>query len=122
MTHKILVVDDSATIRQQAGMFLRSKGFEVVEAQDGQQGYEKAQSEDVALMLVDVNMPVMNGIEMIGKVRQLDKHAKTPIFMVTTESSKAKVQEGKAAGATAWMVKPFNPDLLMKAITKVLGL
>lgn len=122
MTHKILVVDDSATIRQQAGMFLRSKGFEVLEAQDGQQGYETAQSEDVALMLVDVNMPVMNGIEMIGKVRQLDKHAKTPIFMVTTESSKAKVQEGKAAGATAWMVKPFNPDLLMKAITKVLGL
>ena len=121
MKHKILVVDDSATIRQQASLLLRAKGFDVLEALDGQEGYDVAQREDVSVMLVDVNMPVMDGIEMLQKVRRLPQHTKTPVFMVTTVSSKKKVDEGKAAGATAWLVKPFRPDVLLKAIDQVLA-
>lgn len=121
MTHSILVVDDSATVRQQARVLLESNGFNVVEAPNGAEGLAAAKSASVSLMLVDVNMPVMNGIEMISEVRKLGSHAKTPIFVLTTESSTDVVSQGKAAGATAWIVKPFKPAILMQAIRKVLG-
>lgn len=74
------------------------------------------------LIIVDVNMPVMNGVEAVGEVRKLPAHSDTPIFMLTTESSRSMVASGKAAGATAWMVKPFRPDVLLMGLKKVLGL
>ena len=118
----ILVVDDSSTIRQQMRVFLTNNGHEVVEADNGQTGLQAAKDNDARLMIVDVNMPVMNGIEMVGEVRKLPKHAKTPIFMLTTESGSDIAKQGKQAGVTAWIVKPFKPDFLLKGVNKVLGL
>ena len=117
----ILVVDDSATIRQQLRIFLADNGHGCVEAADGQAGLEAAKANDVDLMIVDVNMPVMNGIEMVAEVRKLPQHAKTVIFMLTTESGADIAQEGRKAGVTAWIVKPFKPAILLKGIQKVLG-
>ncbi len=121
MQHTILVVDDSATIRQQTRTLLESKGYSVVEAADGAQGVEQVKNAPVHLIIVDVNMPVMNGIEMIDHVRKLPGHAKTPIFVLTTESSSDYVRRGKEVGATAWIVKPFKPEVLLPAIRKVLS-
>jgi two-component system chemotaxis response regulator CheY len=122
MPRTILVVDDSATLRQQARIFLASQGFQVLEAADGAQGLDRARSEPIDLLLVDVNMPVMNGIDMIAELRKLPRHARTPVFVLTTESSTGAVQRGKAAGATAWLVKPFKPETLLAAIKKVLAI
>src|SRR5437868_9491604 len=96
MPQTVLVVDDSATMRQQTRTLLQTNGYTVVEAGNGAEGLEAAKKAAVELLIVDVNMPVMNGIEMIGKVRQLEKYAKTPIFVLTTESSGDTVSKGKA--------------------------
>ena len=80
-----------------------------------------AAANEVDMILADVNMPRMNGIEMIGEIRKLAAHKNTPIFILTTESSKTTMASAKSAGATAWIVKPFNPDVLLKGIRKVLG-
>ena len=119
---KILIVDDSTTIRQQLRIFLSENGHETVEAADGKAGLEAAKgASDIALMIVDVNMPVMNGIEMVTEIRKLAEHEKTPIFMLTTESGSDIASEGRKAGVTAWIVKPFKPVILIKGIQKVLG-
>jgi two-component system chemotaxis response regulator CheY len=120
MPGTVLVVDDSATMRQQTRTLLQTNGYTVVEAGNGAEGLEAAKGTPVGLVIVDVNMPVMNGIEMIGKLRKMDKYDKTPIFVLTTESSGSVVTQGKAAGATAWIVKPFNPQILLAAVKKVL--
>jgi two-component system chemotaxis response regulator CheY len=120
MPQTVLVVDDSATMRQQTKTLLQTNGYNVVEAGNGAEGLEAAKGAAVSLVIVDVNMPVMNGIEMIGKLRKMDSYAKTPIFVLTTESSGTIVSQGKAAGATAWIVKPFNPQILLAAVKKVL--
>jgi two-component system chemotaxis response regulator CheY len=120
MPQTVLVVDDSATMRQQTRTLLQTNGYTVVEAGNGAEGLEAAKGAAVGLVIVDVNMPVMNGIEMIGKLRKMDKYDKTPIFVLTTESSGNIVSQGKAAGATAWIVKPFNPQILLAAVKKVL--
>lgn len=120
MPQTVLVVDDSATMRQQTRTLLQTNGYNVVEAGNGAEGLEAAKGAAVALVIVDVNMPVMNGIEMIGKLRKMDNYSKTPIFVLTTESSGNVVSQGKAAGATAWIVKPFNPQVLLAAVKKVL--
>jgi two-component system chemotaxis response regulator CheY len=120
MPQTVLVVDDSATMRQQTRTLLQTNGYTVVEAGNGAEGLEAAKGAAVGLVIVDVNMPVMNGIEMIGKLRKMDKYDKTPIFVLTTESSGNVVTQGKAAGATAWIVKPFNPQILLAAVKKVL--
>jgi two-component system chemotaxis response regulator CheY len=120
MPQTVLVVDDSATMRQQTRTLLQTNGYTVVEAGNGAEGLEAAKGAPVGLVIVDVNMPVMNGIEMIGKLRKMDKYDKTPIFVLTTESSGNVVSQGKAAGATAWIVKPFNPQILLAAVKKVL--
>ena len=120
MPQTVLVVDDSATMRQQTRTLLQTNGYTVVEAGNGQEGLDAAKGAAVGLVIVDVNMPVMNGIEMIGKLRKMDLYGKTPIFVLTTESSGNIVSQGKAAGATAWIVKPFNPQILLAAVKKVL--
>jgi two-component system, chemotaxis family, chemotaxis protein CheY len=121
MSKRILVVDDSATVRQQLHSLLHTHGFGVTEAEDGEQGLATATAEQVDLLIVDVNMPRMNGIQMVGEVRKLPNYAKTPIFMLTTESTKSVMALGKSAGATAWIIKPFRPDILIKGIQRVLA-
>ena len=120
MPQTVLVVDDSATMRQQPRTLLQTNGYAVVEAGNGAEGLEAAKGAPIGLVIVDVNMPVMNGIEMIGKLRKMANYDKTPIFVLTTESSGNIVSQGKAAGATAWIVKPFNPQILLAAVKKVL--
>ncbi|WP_428239453.1 response regulator [Gynuella sp.] len=118
---KILAVDDSASMRQMVAFTLKGAGFEVVEAQDGKQALSAAQGQKFDLVLSDVNMPVMGGIELVSKLRELPHYKFIPILMLTTESAGDKKMEGKKAGATGWIVKPFNPDQLLSTIRKVLG-
>lgn len=120
MAKKILTVDDSASIRQMVSFTLKQAGYEVVEAEDGQDGLNKAKSESVDLIITDLNMPNMNGIELIRNLRQVGNYKFTPILMLTTESDDAKKSDGKQAGATGWIVKPFNPEQLLKVIARVL--
>lgn len=121
MAVKILAVDDSASMRQMVTFTLKGAGYEVEEAVDGQQGLDKAKGSKFDLVISDVNMPVMDGIALIKELRTLPDYKFTPILMLTTESTSDKKQEGKAAGATGWIVKPFNPDQLLETIKKVVG-
>lgn len=121
MTKQVLVVDDSITMRQMVSFTLTSAGFEVVEAGDGQEGVEKLDAgARPSLVITDLNMPRMDGIGLIRAIRSKAVHKFTPILMLTTESSEEKKKEGRAAGATGWIVKPFNPDQMLKIIQKVL--
>ncbi len=117
----ILAVDDSASMRQMVSFTLKGAGYTVIEASDGQEALDKAKQGGVDLVLSDVNMPVMDGIELVRNLRSLPDYKFTPILMLTTESAGDKKSEGKAAGATGWLVKPFNPDQLLATIKKVLG-
>lgn len=121
MTQRILAVDDSASMRQMVSFTLKGAGYDVEEAADGKQALDKAKSGKFNLVISDVNMPVMDGISLIKELRTLSDYKFTPILMLTTESTSDKKQEGKAAGATGWIVKPFNPDQLLNTIKKVLG-
>ena len=116
----ILVVDDSASLRNMVTFTLKQEGFDIVEAGNGQEALTKAQGGRFDLVLSDVNMPVMDGIELVKNLRTLNGYKYTPILMLTTESSSDKKTEGKSAGATGWIVKPFNPDQLLNTIKKVL--
>jgi len=118
---KILAVDDSTSMRQMVTFTLKGAGYDVIEAADGQEAFDKAKVDQVDLVLSDVNMPVMDGITLIKSLRGLDSYKFTPMLMLTTESAGDKKMEGKAAGATGWIVKPFNPDQLLSTIKKVLG-
>ena len=117
---KILAVDDSASMRQMVSFTLKGAGYEVVEASDGQQALDLAKKQQVDLVLSDVNMPVMDGIALVKELRGLPSYKFTPILRLTTESAGDKKMEGKQAGATGWLVKPFNPDQLLATIKKVL--
>ena len=117
----ILAVDDSASMRQMVTFTLKSAGYDVVEAVDGQEALQKAKANKFNLVLTDVNMPNMDGISLIRELRGLPDYKFTPLLMLTTESAADKKQEGKAAGATGWIVKPFNPDQLLATIKKVMG-
>lgn len=118
---KILGVDDSPSMRQMVSFTLKTAGHEVVEAEDGVDALEKAQTGEFELILTDVNMPRMDGLTLIKELRALPNHRFTPILMLTTESDPEKKAQGKAAGATGWIVKPFNPDQLVNTIAKVIG-
>jgi two-component system chemotaxis response regulator CheY len=118
---KILAVDDSASMRQMVSFTLKGAGHDVIEASDGVEALKFAQGQSVDLVLSDVNMPNMNGIELCRNLRGLPSYKFTPILMLTTESAGDKKMEGKSAGATGWIVKPFNPDQLLTTIKKVLG-
>mgnify|MGYP000748198787 CR=1 FL=1 len=117
----ILAVDDSASMRQMVTFTLKGAGFDVIEAADGKQAFDKAQTTAVDLVLSDVNMPVMDGIELVRNLRTLPDYKFTPILMLTTESAGDKKVQGKQAGATGWLVKPFNPEQLLATIKKVMG-
>jgi two-component system chemotaxis response regulator CheY len=117
----ILAVDDSASMRQMVSFTLKGAGYDVVEADDGMNALNVARGKKVDLVVTDVNMPNMDGISLIRQLRQLPSYKFTPILMLTTESGDNKKQEGRAAGATGWIVKPFNPDQLLATIKKVLG-
>lgn len=118
---RILAVDDSASMRQMVAFALTSAGFDVVEAEDGVVALEKAKREKFNAVVADVNMPNMDGISLIRALRQLPEYRFTPMLMLTTESGIDKKSEGKAAGATGWLVKPFNPEQLIATVQKVLG-
>lgn len=117
----ILAVDDSASMRQMVTFTLKGAGFDVIDAVDGVDALGKAKTGSVDLVLTDVNMPRMDGISLIKELRALPSYKFTPILMLTTESGSEKKGEGKSAGATGWIVKPFNPDQLLATIKKVLG-
>jgi two-component system chemotaxis response regulator CheY len=117
----ILAVDDSTSMRQMVTFTLKDAGYDVVEAADGQQALQAAKSGKFDLVLSDVNMPVMDGITLIKELRALGNCKFTPILMLTTEAGADKKTEGKQAGATGWIVKPFNPEQLLTTVKKVLG-
>lgn len=117
----ILIVDDSASMRQMVTFTLKSAGYEVVEAVDGAEALKKAKTKSFNIVVTDVNMPNMDGIALIKELRALPNYKFTPLLMLTTESTTDKKQEGKQAGATGWMIKPFNPDQLLATIKKVTG-
>lgn len=117
----ILTVDDSASMRQMVAFTLKGAGYDVVEACDGVDALGKAKARKVDLVITDLNMPNKDGIALIKELRALPDYKFTPILMLTTESGDNKKQAGKAAGATGWIVKPFNPDQLLKTVGKVLG-
>jgi two-component system chemotaxis response regulator CheY len=120
MGKKILVVDDSATVRQQVGLALSQAGFEIVEAVDGLDGVDKInQVTDISLVICDVNMPRMSGLEMLEKFREDKKHATVPVVMLTTEGQPELVERAKKAGAKGWIVKPFKAELLVAAAKKL---
>jgi two-component system chemotaxis response regulator CheY len=117
---KILAVDDSASMRQMVGFTLKKAGFDVVEAKDGSEALNIAKQQSFDAVISDVNMPVMDGITLIKELRALPSYKFTPLLMLTTESGLDKKTEGKAAGATGWIVKPFNPDQLLAVLKKVI--
>jgi two-component system chemotaxis response regulator CheY len=117
---RILAVDDSASMRQMVSFTLKGAGHDVVEAVDGVDALSKAQGQKFDLVISDVNMPNMDGITLISELRKIAAFKFTPMLMLTTESTGEKKQQGKAAGATGWIVKPFNPDQLLATIGKVL--
>ena len=119
----ILIVDDSNAIRQMVGLTLRNAGFSVEEAEDGDVALGMAQrnGESYELVITDVNMPNMDGITLVRELRDLREFQYKPILVLTTEFSDEKKQQGKDAGATGWLVKPFDPEQLVGVVNKVLG-
>lgn len=121
MAKTILAVDDSASIRQMVSFTLKGAGYNVVEAVDGQDGLDKARSKTINLVLTDQNMPKMDGLTSIRNLRGLPQYKTVPILMLTTESSDTMKAQGRAAGATGWLVKPFDPQKLLEVVRKVIG-
>lgn len=121
MSAQLLIVDDSTSMRQMVAFALSSGGHAVREAEDGVEALQIARDQRFDAVVTDVNMPRMDGITLIRELRKLPEYRFTPLLMLTTESAGDKKLEGKAAGATGWLVKPFDPDQLLATIHKVLG-
>lgn len=119
MSKTILIIDDSASLRQVVKMALVGAGYDVLEAGDGQAALAMLDGRQVHMAICDVNMPVMNGIEFVKAAKQKAAYKFMPILMLTTESQEDKKEQGKLAGAKAWMVKPFSPTQLVAAVTKL---
>lgn len=120
MTWSVLVVDDSALVRGQVRGLLESKGVRVTEAQDGSEGLWRAREGNFDLVLTDIHMPKVDGIKMVEELRKVPRYAATPIFVLTSDASHLRAQDGKRAGANAWILKPLIPELLWSAILKAL--
>ncbi|HPG24922.1 MAG TPA: response regulator [Myxococcota bacterium] len=118
---RILVVDDSVSMRKLVGATLTDAGHEVTEASDGCEALEIAKKEEADLVITDVNMPNMDGITLVGELRNVPAYKFVPILVLTTEVGDAKKQEAKGKGATGWLVKPFDPEKLLATMKKVLG-
>ena len=121
MAKCILIVDDSETVRQVLQLALGNAGYQVVEAEDGFDALVKLSGAQIDMLITDLNMPNMDGLELIKKVREEGTHRFTPIVMLTTESSEEKKKAGREAGASGWIVKPFKPEQLLKVVKMVLG-
>ncbi len=120
MAKKILIVDDSSSVRTVARLALREKGYDVVEAANGQEALTLLQGDRCHLVISDVNMPVMDGIRLLKEIKAHPNYKFTPVIMLTTESGEDKKQEGRAAGAKAWIIKPFQPQVLVDAVSKLI--
>ena len=121
MSKTIMTVDDSSTVRRLIRSALTGSGYSILEAEDGQAALEQLQYIQVHLVITDLNMPKLDGIGLIKALRALPAHKFVPILMVTTESQISKVQEGKAAGATGWIIKPFDLGQLVAVVKKMIG-
>jgi two-component system chemotaxis response regulator CheY len=122
MGKKIIVVDDSRTVRLQIGSALKGAGYEVIEAADGNEGVAMIEAHaDAAMVICDVNMPNLNGLEMLATVKQGGRHANLPVVMLTTEAQPALVEQAKRHGAKGWIVKPFKPESLVATVRKLAG-
>jgi two-component system chemotaxis response regulator CheY len=119
MSKTILVVDDSASIRQVVGIALRGAGYQTIEACDGKDALSKMTGEKIHLIISDVNMPNMDGISFLKEVKKHPRYKFTPVIMLTTEAGKDKMNEGRASGAKAWVVKPFKPPQMLDAVAKL---
>lgn len=120
MAKTILIVDDSASLRQVVSIALKGAGYDVIEGMDGKDALTKLDGQKIHLIISDVNMPNMNGIEFVKAAKQLPAYKFTPVIMLTTESGEALKQEGQAAGAKAWVVKPFQPAQMLAAVSKLI--
>ncbi|NHZ91493.1 response regulator [Massilia sp. CCM 8733] len=120
MAKTIMIVDDSSSVRQVIGITLRGAGYEVIEGCDGKDALTRLDGRKVHLIISDVNMPNMDGISFVKQVKLLPNYRFTPVIMLTTESAEEKKREGQAAGAKAWVVKPFKPDVLLGAVQKLI--
>lgn len=120
MTKTVMIIDDSASIRLVVSIALKKAGYDVLEAEDGEDALNKLTGQKVHLIVCDVNMPNMDGISFLKAVKQNQSYKFTPIIMLTTESQERKKREGRAAGAKAWVVKPFKPDRMIAAIEKLI--
>lgn len=120
MGHCILTVDDSSTMRQMITFTLKGANFDVLEAGDGVEALEVAPGKKLALIITDVNMPRMDGLTLVARLRALPEFKFTPILVLTTESDASMKQKGKEAGATGWIVKPFSPEKLLDVVNKVI--
>jgi two-component system chemotaxis response regulator CheY len=121
MSKRIMTADDSASVRQMVAFTLKGAGYEVVEAVDGKDALTKLAATPVHMLITDLNMPNLDGIGLIKGVRANPSYKFIPIIMLTTESQDSKKQEGKSAGATGWIIKPFRPEQLIAVVKKVLG-
>ena len=121
MSKTILIVDDSASLRQVVSIALRGAGYNVVEASNGKDALGKLDGTKVNLIISDVNMPIMDGITFVKEVKKLPNYKFTPIIMLTTEGSEDKKREGQMAGAKAWVVKPFQPEQMLKAVSMLVA-
>jgi two-component system chemotaxis response regulator CheY len=119
MAKIIMVIDDSASLRQVVCIALKGAGYDVIEACDGADALAKLTGQKINLVVCDVNMPNMDGITFVKEIKQLPNYKFTPVIMLTTESQEAKKREGQAAGARAWVVKPFKPEELLGAVQKL---
>lgn len=120
MAKTVMIVDDSISIRQVVGLTLRGAGYDVIEGSNGRDALAKLGGQKVNLIVSDVNMPEMNGIEFVKAVKAQPEYRFLPIIMLTTESGDEKKREGQAAGARAWVVKPFKPEVLLNAVQKLI--
>lgn len=121
MAKTVLAVDDSGSLRQMVSFSLKAAGYDVIEAVDGNDGLNKAKKHSVDLVLTDQNMPGMDGLSLIRTLRGMTSYQRIPILMLTTESSEEMKAKGRAAGASGWLVKPFDPQRLTEVVKKVIG-
>lgn len=121
MKKTIMTVDDSASIRMMVKFTLKDLGYEIIEAANGSDALSKIDKHPISMLITDINMPEMDGISLVKKVRELPAYKFIPIIVLTTESQDDKKREGKAAGATGWIVKPFKPEQLVAVVKKVMG-
>ena len=121
MAKTILIVDDSSSVRSVVGIALRGAGYDVIEGCDGKDALKKMTGQKIHLIVSDVNMPNMDGITFVKELRKIPAYKFTPVCVLTTEAGQSKMQEGKAAGAKAWIIKPFQPPKLLDVVSKLVG-